>query len=129
LILRCIFILTIFYSKTIIGQPSIEFKDKLIDLGTKDYLYPDKINVEYIFYNKGNEPLTISSVVCSFDICVPNWDNKSIAPNDSSKIILYCDQNRPGKFWHTCTVTSNSKPESTTMITIKWEYLVPKDDK
>jgi hypothetical protein len=42
---------------------------------------------------------------------------------------LYCNQNRPGKFWHTCTVTSNSKPESTTIITIKWEYLVPKDDK
>ncbi len=131
--IRCIFFLTLFYSTTIIGQPIIEFKNKLIDLGTIDYPYQDSnhsIKVEYIFYNKGNQPLEISSVVCSFDFCMPTCHDKSIEPNDSAKIILNCDQNRTGPFIKTCTVTSNSKSESTiSIITIKGEFLNPKDDK
>ena len=114
---------------TAFGQPKIEFKNSVFDFGTTPYPNPPYDSAfkkaDFVFYNKGTQPLTIYSIRCSFDFCESHTTKNTIPPNDSAKIILRCEFLRIGKFQKSCVVYSNDTSHASHTITIRGETLSP----
>lgn len=64
---------------------------------------------EFIITNTGDAPLVINRITASCGCTRPSWDKSPIAPGKSTSIkITYNPQGRPGPFYKTITIISNS---------------------
>lgn len=80
---------------------------------------------EFVFTNKGNVPLVITSVNASCGCTTPGWTTDSIMPGKSGFVkAKYEPFNRPGSFNKTLTVNTNAEP-AVTVLTIEG-YVTPK---
>ncbi len=96
------------------NAPEISF-DKLVhDYGTL-FIQGDG-NCEFVFTNKGKEPLILSSVKSSCGCTVPSWPREPILPGKKESIKVKYDTGRLGPINKTITVMSNA---SNTPIVLK----------
>ena len=64
---------------------------------------------EFIITNTGDAPLIINRITASCGCTRPTWDKSPIAPGKSTSIkITYNPKGRPGPFYKTITIISNS---------------------
>lgn len=64
---------------------------------------------EFIITNTGDAPLVINRITASCGCTRPSWDKSPIAPGKSTSVkITYNPQGRPGPFYKTITIISNS---------------------
>lgn len=72
---------------------------------------------EFVFTNKGKEPLLINNVHASCGCTTPSWTKEPIMPGKTGSIkASYNTSGRPGSFTKTITVLSNSGSK---VLTIK----------
>lgn len=123
-----LFVYFVFLTNVCNSQPIIEFKSLEYNYNTLAYPSPPDRQIpkiEFVFYNKGNEPLIISNVSAGW--CCPRWSKQPISPNDSGSIIIVCDPfgDHIGPFHVTGTVYSNAKNGSQL---IQWHgKILPQD--
>lgn len=65
---------------SVYGQGEISFEKQAIDLGDVDPRNPIKVDIK--FKNIGNEPITISRVVSSYNPFIISYPTKTIAPGE-----------------------------------------------
>ncbi len=89
------------------AQAEMRFEVETYDFGTitegtiADY--------EFIFTNKGNAPIVLSSVNASCGCTTPQWTREPVLPNQKGTIkASYNSNGRPGFFNKSITVTSNA---------------------
>ncbi len=93
-----------------------KFSEKEHDFGT---LKEEAGQQTYDFFvtNTGNQPLIIQKVVASSGSTTLAWTKQPIAAGSRGKVTaIYNLANRPGAFYETLTVYSNTKPSTTTLI-------------
>lgn len=116
-------ILSIFLVLTtslLLAQPKIEFKNTTHDYGN---IKEDGglAETEFVFTNRGNQPLVLNDVKATCGCTTPNWTKDPIIPGKTGTIkVSYNPQNRPGAFSKNINVYSNAQP-SVTVLTIKGE--------
>jgi hypothetical protein len=64
--------------------PKIEFKEPNKLLGE----VKDSIDIEYVFYNKGTEPLVVGSVRAGCGCTTSFWTKRPVTPGDSGRVVL-----------------------------------------
>ena len=99
-------------------NPKILFETRIHDFG--DIKEEDgKVEYQFNFINKGDEPLKLITVKASWGCATPSWSTGIINPGKSGFIkAVYNSDNRPGNFNKTVTVKSNAE-ESVVRLTIK----------
>lgn len=96
--------------------PGMVFENETIDYGTIKKGADG--NREFVVYNNGNKPLTITNTQGSCGCTVPTKPSKDINPGEKGVIGVHYDTNRVGPFTKTVTVTSNAS-ETPKVLTIK----------
>lgn len=86
-------------------KPILFVRNKAQDLGTINF---DSTKViSFSLYNQGKAKLEIDSVSASCDCTVPNFVKKSIAPGDSSVLIINYKPVDTGSFSKAIVIKSN----------------------
>ena len=81
------------------------------------------VTYEFVFENKGKEPIVISRVKASCGCTTPAWSKDPVLPGEKGFIkAQYNPRNRPGTFRKTLTVTSNAE-KSVTYLYIKGKVI------
>lgn len=82
-----------------------------------------QVTHEFKFVNEGKEPLVLSNVKASCGCTTPSWPKEPILPGkESSIVVTYNTQGRPGPFTKSITVTSNADTPNK-VIYIKGEVI------
>lgn len=103
------------------NAPKIVFKESSFDFG--EVPEGPQVTHEFKFTNTGKEPLILSNVRASCGCTTPSWPKEPILPGKESTIVVtYNTQGRPGVFTKTITITSNAD-NATEIITIKGEVV------
>ena len=105
------------YVSAQVAGPQIEFERIEHDYGTIDQGANGK--TEFVFTNKGTEPLIISKAKGSCGCTVPTWPKEPIAPGAKASIEVKYDTKRVGPISKSVTITSNSVDNSTALLKIK----------
>jgi hypothetical protein len=72
-----------------------------------------QVTHEFKFTNNGKEPLILSNVKASCGCTTPSWPKDPILPGkESSILVTYNTQGRPGNFTKSITITSNANTPS-----------------
>lgn len=105
-----------------------------IILKEENYLFGEvpegpQVTHEFKFSNTGKEPLILSNVHASCGCTTPSWPKEPILPGKESTILVtYNTQGRPGPFTKSITITSNAN-ESNKVIYIKGEVVKAEPEK
>lgn len=83
-------LLLLFCSLTVLAQNKSElsFLKQTIDLGTIVAEKTSKVDVNFVFSNKGNVPIVIHKVKASCGCTVPRWTKTPIEPGKSGVITV-----------------------------------------
>ena len=100
-----------------VSGATIEFEKEVHDYGTIKQ-HGDGA-CEFVFVNKGTEPLIISNARGSCGCTVPSWPKEPIKPGESASIKVKYDTKRVGPINKSVTITSNAGNEPTKVIRIK----------
>lgn len=88
------------------NAPVISFDKTSHDYGT---IYEKANgNVNFIYTNKGKEPLIISHVKSSCGCTIPKWSRQPLMPGETDTIKVHYDTKRIGTFHKSITITSNA---------------------
>lgn len=106
---RCFLIafLMIFRAFDVFPQGIIAFESMVHEFGN----IKEGTEVEKVFYftNKGNAPIVIQEVKASCGCTTPAWTKEPVLPNHTGMVkAVYHSAGRPGSFYKTITVVSNS---------------------
>ena len=101
--------------------PGMVFENETIDYGTIKKGADG--NREFVVYNNGNKPLTITNTQGSCGCTVPEWPKDAIAPGKSGEIKVIFDSKGKGAVGgkedsKRVTITANTEPVDT-YLTIK----------
>ncbi|MCX6199117.1 MAG: DUF1573 domain-containing protein [Bacteroidetes bacterium] len=105
-----------------------------IILKEENYLFGEvpegpQVTHEFKFSNTGKEPLILSNVHASCGCTTPSWPKEPILPGKESTILVtYNTQGRPGPFTKSITITSNAN-EPNKVIYIKGEVVKAEPEK
>ena len=105
-------LLLLFCSLTVLAQNKSElsFLKQTIDLGTIVAEKTSKVDVNFVFSNKGNVPIVIHKVKASCGCTVPRWTKTTIEPGKSGVItVSFEHQGKKGTFLKTLFVESSAK--------------------
>lgn len=94
----------------------IVFEHDIYDFGT--VAYGERAVHEFVFTNKGKEPLVISDVKAQCSCTTPTWSKAAVAPGKTGSIVVEYDTKRPGMVEKRITIISNAK-NSTKEISVK----------
>lgn len=109
------------------NAPKIEFKEETYNFG--ELVEGPQVTHEFKFVNTGKEPLVLSNVKASCGCTTPSWPKEAVLPGKESTILVtYNTQGRPGPFTKSITVTSNSSAPSK-VIYIKGEVIKGEPEK
>ncbi len=95
------------------NAPDIVFNSTVHDYGTLKQHGDGKC--EFLFTNRGNEPLILSNVRSSCGCTVPTWPREPILPGQSGVIKVKYDTKRIGAINKSIYVTSNAKVSKVTL--------------
>jgi len=84
----------------------IEFENNTYDFG--DLEFGSNGTCEFVFTNKGKEPLILSNVRSTCGCTVPEWPDKPVKEGESEIIRVSYDTYRVGAFTKVITVYSNA---------------------
>ena len=99
-------------SLTVLAQNKSElsFLKQTIDLGTIVAKETSKVDVDFVFSNKGNVPLVIHKVKASCGCTVPRWTKVPVSPvKDGVITVSFEHKGKKGTFLKTLFVESNAK--------------------
>ncbi|MCE8922732.1 DUF1573 domain-containing protein [Bacteroides ovatus] len=99
-------------SLTVLAQNKSElsFLKQTIDLGTIVAKETSKVDVDFVFSNKGNVPLVIHKVKASCGCTVPRWTKVPVRPGKDGVItVSFEHKGKKGTFLKTLFVESNAK--------------------
>lgn len=89
------------------GKAIIDFNETEFDFGKIQEL-EGAVHHRFIFVNKGDIPLIISSVKTSCGCTSPKWSKEPVLPQKEGYIdVTFDPRDRPGSFTKSITVTSN----------------------
>lgn len=100
--------------------PEISFDKLEHDYGTIDF--ESNSDIEFVFTNKGKEPLVLSNVRSSCGCTIPEWPKEPLKKGESAAIKVKYDTKRIGAFTKSITVYSNAK-NSPVVLKIKGKVL------
>lgn len=85
----------------------------------------EKIEISFDFKNTGNKPLYIVSAEPSCGCTVADFPKEPLAPDSLGKIVAVFDTNKSsaGHFTKVITVTTNTKPSATNVLTFSGEVI------
>ena len=93
---------------------SIIFEKTTHDYGT---INPgDDGNCEFVFTNKGKNPIIIANVRASCGCTAPDWTREPVLPGKTGVIKAAYNTQIPGVFTKTITVNSNAANSQVTLI-------------
>jgi hypothetical protein len=109
-----IFLLTVsLYSQQ--SSSTIGFEADQFNFG-KIYEKDGKVQHDFIFTNKGQEPLIITNVNPSSGISVLQWTRSPVMKGETGSITVeFNPVNMPGRFNRSIIVNSNGRPSATTL--------------
>ncbi|WP_289771825.1 DUF1573 domain-containing protein [Bacteroides acidifaciens] len=110
--MKKLFLFFLFSSLTVLAQNQSElcFLKQTIDLGIITAEETSVVNVNFIFSNKGSEPLVVQKVKASCGCTVPRWTKTPIKPGKSGIIsVSFKHEGKKGHFLKTLFVESNAK--------------------
>ena len=109
------------------NAPKINFYEELYDF--KEIPEGPQATHEFKFKNTGKEPLILSNVKASCGCTTPSWPKDPILPGKESTILVtYNTQGRPGPFTKSITITSNSDSPNK-VINIKGDVIKAEPEK
>lgn len=106
----------------------------ILNLKEENYVFGEvaegpQVTHEFKFTNNGKEPLVLSNVRASCGCTTPSWPKEPILPGKESTILVtYNTQGRPGPFTKSITITSNAS-EPNKIIYIKGEVVKAEPEK
>ncbi len=106
----------------------------IINLKEENYVFGEvpegpQVTHEFKFTNNGKEPLILSNVRASCGCTTPSWPKDPILPGKESTILVtYNTQGRPGPFTKSVTITSNAS-EPNKIIYIKGDVVKAEPEK
>lgn len=105
-LLFCFFCLTVSAQ----NKSELSFLKQTIDLGTIVAKESSKVDVNFVFSNKGDEPLVIHKVKASCGCTIPRWTKTPIEAGKSGIIsVSFEHKGKKGHFLKTLFVESNAK--------------------
>ena len=106
-----------------IAMPEFSFSEESFDFG--DISQGEKVKHAFVFENKGEADLIISSARGSCGCTVPSYPKEAIKPGQKSEILVVFDSNgKTGSQHKRVTIMANTNP-SQTVIAIMANVLVP----
>ncbi|MBK8807543.1 MAG: DUF1573 domain-containing protein [Bacteroidales bacterium] len=107
LVMSLIFVTSIgVFAQASQSTDSIIFAKTMHDYGTIDQGADG--SCEFVFTNKGKQPLLLTNVSASCGCTVPEWPREPIAAGKTGVIKVKYDTNRVGAFNKSITVSSNA---------------------
>lgn len=106
----------------------------ILNLKEENYVFGEvaegpQVTHEFKFTNNGKEPLVLANVRASCGCTTPSWPKEPILPGKESTILVtYNTQGRPGPFTKSITITSNAS-EPNKVIYIKGEVVKAEPEK
>lgn len=95
-----------------VSSAAIYFAENSFDFGKISE--GDKVTHDFVFTNKGSEPLIISDASASCGCTVPEYPKEPIAPGKDGIIkVIFNSEGKPGMQHKVVALTSNSNPAST----------------
>ena len=124
---------------TVAAPPAQEKKEvnpnaPILNLKEENYVFGEvaegpQVTHEFKFTNNGKEPLVLANVRASCGCTTPSWPKEPILPGKESTILVtYNTQGRPGPFTKSITITSNAS-EPNKVIYIKGEVVKAEPEK
>ena len=105
------------------AMPEMIFEEEAFDFG--DISQGEKVEHSFVFENKGESDLIISSAVGSCGCTVPSYPKEPIKPGATGEIQVVFDSNgKKGAQHKRVTIVANTNPNKT-MIAIMANVLVP----
>ena len=93
------------------NAPTVDFVEENYNFG--DVTEGPQVTHQFKFVNNGKEPLILSNVKASCGCTAPSWPKDPILPGkESSILVTYNIQGRPGNFTKSITITSNASVPS-----------------
>lgn len=110
--MKKLFFFFLFNSLIVLAQNKSElfFLKQTIDLGTISAEETSVVNVNFVFLNKGSDPLVVQKVKASCGCTIPSWTKTPIKSNKSGIIsVSFKHEGKKGHFLKTLFVESNAK--------------------
>lgn len=98
-----------FSALALAAQPKAKFQKTTLDLGKVAWHSPVATTIRLT--NSGNKPLVISAVETDCSCTVANWETKSIAPGNSTNIVVNFNAETLGTINRVVSVTTNAAEE------------------
>lgn len=112
-----VLLLQVFVFTAVKGQqgPSLHFDNLQRNFGRVNEL-AGILKHEFIFKNKGQEPLIVTNVAAGGGISVTGWTRSPVMPGDSGAIsVQFNPRNMPGRFNRAITVSATGMPSTQTL--------------
>lgn len=93
---------------------AIEFEETVHDYGT--ILYGGDGAYEFVFHNKGSEPLLLNNVRSTCGCTTPEWPREPIPAGESGKIKVIYNTRIMGSFSKSVTVYSNASEKPIVLV-------------
>jgi Protein of unknown function (DUF1573) len=111
--------LSFFYFKRNI-KTEVIFSDKIIDLGT--IKIGQKKKAIFNIKNVGSNDLYIKEVTPDCHCTIPEWNKKSIPPNESTDITVVVNKDYEGIFQQVVSIECNSR-ESKHLLVVRGRFI------
>lgn len=94
------------------GNPSIHFEQTRHNFG-KVNEEEGELDHDFVFTNKGQEPLIVTNVKTGNGVSVTGWTRNPVLPGESGTIsVAYDPVNKPGRFNRSITINATGSPSS-----------------